>query len=266
MNGLVHSVRWVWAISVAMQVAVCVILLIKGHIRKLPVFSLFVAANLSQAGLFYFVYTHFGYGSQTALVVGWVSEVCILLLRTLATMEVLQLVLGAYRGIWGLAWRVLSVIVGVILAYSAIEAARKLTWAIVFGNRGYHFAFALALVGCLVLIRYYSIPINVAQKLLLGGFCFYSCTVVLADTVGPWFFVRGSVIYQTIWQLTTTAAYAGIQLAWAVALWKPASEVESPPSLVTTSLYQQISPQINERLHVLNEHLSQFWPPRATRQ
>jgi hypothetical protein len=265
MSGLVHSVQWVWAISVAMQVAVFGLLFFRGHIRKIPVFSTFVAANLCQAALIYFAYAHFGYGSRTSMVVSWISEACIWLLRTLATVELLRLVLGPYRGIWGLGWRVLSVIVGAILFYSAVEAGRNLTWAIILANRGYHFAFALALVGCLLMIRYYSIPINSTYKVILGGFCFYSCAVVLANAVGPWLFVEGSTNYQSVWQFTTTAAYAVVQPAWAIALWKPASEVANPPTLLPTPLYRQLSPQINERLYALNEQLEQFWRPRAAR-
>jgi hypothetical protein len=266
MSGLVQSVQWAWGISVAAQVLVCGLLLFRGHFRRLPVFSAFVAANVCQAGLLYVIYTQFGFGSRTALVLAWLSEACTLTLRILATMEVLRLVLGAYRGIWGLGWRVLAGAFGVVILYAGIEAGRNASWAIALADRGFHLAFAVALVACLLLIRYYSIPVESTYKVLLGGFCFYSCTVVLANTIGRALSLRGLAYDESVWQLTTLIAFAGVQLAWAVALWKAAPAAEKRPVLVAASLYRQLSPQINERLGLLNEQLNQIWEPKGTRQ
>jgi hypothetical protein len=265
MTGLANSVLWVWGISVAIQAVVCFVLIFKGHFRKLPFFTGFVAANICQAVFLYIVFAQFGIKSVTTTWLAWLSEPAILILRTFATAEVLRLILKSYPGIWGLAWRVLAVGFGGVLAYAVIESGRNIPWATAVLDRGYHLAFAVALVAGLLLIRYYSIPIEPLYKVILAGFCFYSCTIVLANTVGQWVFLRGYLNYQPIWQFTVTTIYAGIQVAWAVEVWKAAPSEESSPALLASSLYQQISPQINDRLYALNEQLSQFWRPRATR-
>lgn len=265
MSGLVQSVQWGWGICVAIRVIVLGLLLFRGHFRKIPMFTTFLAANLCQAGLLYMIYTRFGLDSRTALVLAWVSEACILLLRTLATMEVLHLVLRPYCGIWGLGWRVLAVAFGVVILYAGIEAGRNVSWAIVLADRGFHLAFAVALVACLLLIRFYSIRVNSTYKVLLGGFCVYSCTVVLANTVGYALTLRGFATVEPVWQLTKTVAYAGVAGAWALALRKTAPATEKRPVLVAASIYQQISPEINQRLRLLNEHLIQLWKPEVTR-
>jgi hypothetical protein len=265
MAGLADSVRWLWGISVAVQAAVCIVLFFKGHFRKLPLFTCFVAANVCQAGLLYIVYAHFGFTSRTAFWVAWLSEAGTLMLRILATIEVLHLILKPYVGIWGLVWRVLAVAFGVVVSYAAIESGRNLPWALALADRGFHLAFAVALIACLLLIRYYSIVVDPAYKVLLGGFCIYSCIVVLANTVGHWVFQRGYLYYQPIWQLTTLTTYAGVQVAWAFGLWETAPTRESQPGLLTTSFYRQISPQINQRLYLLNDQLKQFWRPGVTR-
>jgi hypothetical protein len=265
MTGLANSVLLVWGISVAVQAVVCFVLIFKGQFRKLPFFTSFVAVNICQAVYLYIVFAQFGIKSVTTTWLAWLSEPAILLLRTFATAEVLRLILKSYPGIWGLAWRVLAVGFGGVLAYAAIESGRNIPWAIAVLDRGYHLAFTVALVAGLLLIRYYSIPVEPLYKVILAGFCFYSCTIVLANTVGQWVFLRGFRNYQPIWQFTITAIYAGIQVDWAVELWKTAPSEESRPTLMASSLYQQISPQINERLYALNEQLSQFWGPKATR-
>jgi hypothetical protein len=101
---------------------------------------------------------------------------------------------------------------------------------------------------------------------LHGGFCVYSCTVVLENTVGYALTLRGVATVEPVWQFTKTVAYAVVAGTWALALWKSAPTEESRPALLTTSLYRQISPQINERLYLLNEQLNRFWGPGATRQ
>ncbi len=265
MAGLVYSLRWAVAISAVAQVAVCGLLLFKGHFRKLPVFTAFVAVNICQGGFLYLVYAHFGYSSHSASVLAWLSEATALILRSLATIEVLRLVLSSYRGIWGLGWRVIAVAYGAVLSYAAIDAGSNVALAIVVADRGFHLAFAVALVACLLLVRHYSIPVDAVYKGLLGGFCFYSCAVVLANTVGQALFLRQFADFQPIWQAATVVAYGVVQVVWAVALRKPLPVEEKQHALLPASIYQEISPEINQRLRLLNEQLMQIWKPEVTR-
>jgi hypothetical protein len=266
MSGLVQSVQWAWGISVGIALVVLGLLFFRGYFRNLPVFTAFVAANVCQWGLLYVIYLQFGIGSRTALVLAWISEACILLLRTLAAMEVLHRVLGPYPGIWGLGWRVLALAFFVVISYAAIEAGQNISAAIGLADRGFHLAFAVALVACLLMIRYYSIPVDPPYKALLGGFCVYSCTVVLANTIARVLFLRGFANIKPIWQFTLVAAYAGVQGAWAAGLWNAAPAMQGRPALLGTSVYRQISPEINERLRFLNGQLSKFWEAKAARQ
>jgi hypothetical protein len=153
---------------------------------------------------------------------------------------------------------------GAVFSYAVIGAGSNVAWAIVLADRGFHLAFAVALAACLLLVRHYSIPIHTAYRALLGGFCFYSCIVVLANTVGQTLFPRDLAHYQPIWQVATTVSFAVVQVVWAVALRKPLPAEEKQLALLPAALYQQISPQINQRLRLINEQLVEFWKPEAT--
>jgi hypothetical protein len=266
MSGLNSAVQWIWAFSVAAQVAVCATLVFRGHFRKLPVFTAYISLNLCQAGFLYVVYAHSGFSSHTVEVLAWLSEASTLILRSLATIEVLHLALSPYRGIWGLGWRVLVVVFGVVLTYAAIEAGSNVAWALALAVRGFHLAFAIALVACLLLVRHYMVPVRPTYKTLLAGFCFYSCTVVVLNTVAQTLLPAEFAHYQPIWQITTVASFAIVQVVWAVALGKPVPVEEKQPPLFAASIYQQISPEINQRLRLINEQLAKFWKPEATRQ
>jgi hypothetical protein len=266
MAGLAKYVQWVWALSVAAQVAVCVVLFLTGNFRRIPGVTAYLVSNVCQAGLLYGIYYHFGFRTWRSVVLAWSSELVTLMLRVIATAEILRVILRPFRGIWGLAWRVLAAAFGGVFVVALIDSGRNLTWAVVLADRGFHLAFAVALIACLLLIHYYVVPVHPVYKVLLGGFCFYSCTVVLANTLGGTLFLRGNVDYQRIWQLATTVAFVAVMLVWAVALRVPIPKLANQPEpLAAKGLYLEKSLQINERLRLLNEQLNRLWKPEATR-
>src|SRR5215472_9908138 len=184
MAGLAKYIQWLWVLSVALQVLVCSVLFFRGNYRRLPIFTAYVLSNVCQAAALYVTYNLYGFRTEASIAIGWSSQGATQLLRVVATTEVMHLILKPYRGIWGLGWRVLAVAFGVVFTVSLIDSGRGLQWTIGLADRGFHLAFGIALVACLLLVKYYRVPIHPVYKALLGGFCFYSCAAVLANTVG----------------------------------------------------------------------------------
>jgi hypothetical protein len=254
--------QWLWAFSVAAQLAVFAMLFFQGHFRRLPLFTAYIVLNLCQAGFLYLVYRHFGLYSQESKLLFCISEAITLLARVIATIEILHCILGPYRGIWTLAWRLLTVTFGALLAYVALESGKGVDWRVWVADRGFHLAFAIALVASLLLIRYYSIPVDTVYKALLGGFCFYSCARVLNDTIIQtlfFHFLRRFRYYQEIWDAIMLLPFIAVSIVWATAFRKSAALVHEKLVLLPLSVYQQVSPEVNLRLRVLNERLDQFW-------
>lgn len=260
-------VRWVWALSAAVQAVLCVVLFLKGNFRRIPIFTCYAVANLFQAIVLYVVYYRMGFRTLNAVIFAWSTQACIQILRAAATTEVLRVVLKPYRGIWGLAWRLLAAAFFVIFAIALIDSGRNLTWVVVLADRGFHLAFGIALVACLLLAHYYSIPVHPVYKSLLGGFCFYSCTVVLANTLGGALFVHGNANFQRTWQLVTMLAFVAVVSVWANALRRPLPESKQDLGPKGTApSYWEMSTQINERLRLLNDQLGRLWKLEVTRQ
>lgn len=260
MSGLLRPVQWLWAFSVLAQVAVFALLVVKGNSRKLPIFTTYVALNLCQAGFLYFVYSRFGYSSRL-VTLAWASQAATVVAEALATTEILRLVLIPYRGIWAFGWRVLTVASMLVLVYAVVDTRGNLDWALVevAAERGCHLVFATAVIVCLFLARYYALPVSSAYKALLGGFCFFSCTVILINTILQAVLYQRFAHYEPIWQFLTLFSYAGVQVVWAVGLRKPLPEEKRQPVLLSDSLYQRVSPEINARLGELNEKLLRLW-------
>lgn len=267
MAGLTKYVLWVWEISVAIQIVVCSVLFFKGNFRRLPLFTAYVLSNICQAVALYLIYGRFAFQSWAAVLLGWSSQCVPQLLRVLAISEILRLVLRPYRGIWGLGWRVLTVAFVVVFSFALIDSGRDPSWAIALADRGFHLAFGVAVVACLLLIHYYSVPIHPVYKALLGGFCFYSCTVVVADTIGRVLSLQGTSDFRTGWQLLTMGTFVAVLAVWAVALRTPLPEPAEQRDLPEAArTYWEMSPRINERLRMLNEHLDHFWHRGASQQ
>jgi hypothetical protein len=255
-NNLPPIVEILWAANFVVQLALCGILIGFRHFRKLPFFTAYVCLNVCQSLLAYPIYRHYGAYSREASLVGWWSEAITLLARIFATVEILHVVLIAYRGIWGLAWRLLAVTSVVVLIGVSVASWGNVGRALMRADRGYHLIFAAALISCLALIRYYFIRVENAYKVLLVGFCFYSCVMVLLHTV-LYDFQQHSP-NASLWQILTLFPYLVVLLFWGVALIRPLPADEKQRAL-PTSMYGRISPEINLQLQAINKQLMNFF-------
>src|SRR5580692_3974898 len=121
-------VLWLWGCSVLAQLLVLVLLSLKGNSRKLPYFTAYVVLNICQAGFLLFVYTHSWSQPGTEDTLAWTSECFTLVAQALATVEILEITLRPYQGIWGLGWRALTVTSGIVVLL-VVLAARSY-WAL----------------------------------------------------------------------------------------------------------------------------------------
>lgn len=265
MAGIPPVLLGLWALSIIAQLAVFTLLLAKGYSRTLPLFSTYIALNLCQAGLLIIVYSRVAFDSHQARVVFWFSEGITLVAKAFAATELLRHVLRPYRGIWALGWRLLAIASLLVVSYAVASAGQDLDWRLMIADRGYHLTFAVAFVSCLLLVRFYAIPVHPVYKALLAGFCFFSCAVIATNTLLPILLARHVTNYSEIWNSLHLAIFTGVQVTWVVALRKPLSALDERPALLPASAYGRLSPEINMRLHLLNELLRKFWRVEAPR-
>jgi hypothetical protein len=267
MASLPFYVKFVWALCSLGQLTVLVLLFWKENFRKLPFFTSYIALNLCQAGLLVAAYSIWGMNSEPIRVLAWFSEYVTLLAAALATTEVLAATLKPYQGIWGLGWRVLAVVSALVVILVALASRGHWAAARWFElDRGYHITFATAVIACLLIVRYYSISVPSIYKMILGGFCFYSCSQVLIYTVIQALLHKRFYDYASIWQFSAIFSFTVVQATWIAALSKPLPIEERKPASFTESDYQRLSPEINEHLRELNEKLLRLWKLEARPQ
>ncbi len=259
--GLPLQVLVLWGCSSLVQLVVLVLLFKEGSFRKLSLFTAYTALNICQAGFLLFIYKHYGFGPRTTEM-AWFSQTITLVAQGFAAKEILRVVLRPYQGIWGLAWRLLIFTATVVIILEAKITYPSWSWAKWFDlNVSYNWTFAIAMLACLLLIRYYSIPVPKAYKIILIGFCFCSCAdLVINEGFLPIFYLPGN---ENLWQSATLLSFIVVLLLWAVALWKPLPAENPRLSLPSNDAYQRLSPEINDRLRLLNEKLQRLWKREA---
>jgi hypothetical protein len=252
-------VKDLWAATFLLQLVVAALIVIRGYFRRLPFFSAYIALNLCQAVSLYATYHYYGDASKVSYIVGWVSEAITVAARLCATVELLRLVLRSYRGIWGMTWRLLAFTCPVVVALVGIFSRSDAPVFVMQVDSGYHIVFAVALILCLGLLHYYPIRVEPVYKVLLSGFCWYSCARILTNAVLHGYSYAQYLHYWPVWQTLSMSCYLLVLILWGSALSQPAPATQQQPTLLTDSEYRDISPEINAQLQAINRRLMSFW-------
>jgi hypothetical protein len=257
--------RIIWFACGVLQLAILTLIVVHRHYRTLPTYSWYIGLNLAQAVILYGVYNHYGFISAPAFRAYWATQVITMIAQTLASTELLHRALQDYPGVWELVWRVIFFAIVVVIGYSWFTANSNDRWGLMYADRGYHLIFAVAFVACLLLIRHYSISIDPVYQVLLGGFCFYACGVIVADTLLKQQFNQAFAKYSEVWNKSEMLLFFAVLVVWVVALRHPVRAPVRPsrPSLPSGGAYEQFAPQVNARLREMSDTLRKFFKKPA---
>jgi hypothetical protein len=254
--------RIIWFGCSVLQLAILALILFRRHYRTLPTFAWYIGLNLVQAVILYGVYKHYGFVSAAAYRSYWATQVITMIAQMLASTELLHRALQDYPGVWELSWRVIFFSIVVVIGYSWFTASSNDEWGLMYADRGFHLIFAIAFVACLLLVRHYSIAIDPVYLLLIGGFCFYSCGVFVADTLLKQEFNEAFPKYSEVWNKFEMLLFFAVLVVWVVAL-RHAVRVPVRPSRPSGGAYEQFGPQVNARLREMSDTLRKFFKGRT---
>lgn len=244
-----------WNFSIFLRMLLLCLLFFRRNIRSFPFFSFYLLLNLSQALLVDFAYKVWGFSSPLSFWIAWGSEAIVVCARALAVAEIGRLVLVGYRGIWSLAWRLLFACAGLVLLYSFVVSQDQWDLAILGASRALELAIAAVIVVLFVFLRHYHVATEPTLRAIALGFCLYSCVAVLNNTI----LAHWLEAYVPLWNLLGVLAFLACLLVWTWALRQPIPRPVLDSTFLPSSVYRQLSPEINLRLRLLNERLSQFW-------
>ncbi len=263
MAGLSTSLKILWLASFILQFAILVLLVFRRNYRAVPTFAWYIGVNFAQVFIMLGVYSHFGFESKQSFLTFWAVEVVVMILQTLASTELLHRALQDYPGIWELTWRVILSAIVVVIVYAWITANSQDQWGLWAAHRGYYLTFAVAFVLCLLLIRRYAISIDPVYKMLVGGFCFYACGSIFADTLLKSQYLMKFKGYATVWNHAEMSLFLIVLVVWTVALRHPVRVPARSTNLAGGTPYEVMAPQVNAQLRAINDSLRKFFDKEA---
>lgn len=251
-----------WAVTTCCEIILLFYLWNRRRYSTHPVLFLYVVAVVAQSALAMLVYEEWGYSTRAYWVVAWGTQMLVICARGWAVFELAHRSLGAYRGIWALAWRVLFSVGAVVLAYGLLFAHGQWTTVVMNAGRGMELSIAAIIVTLLLFTRYYRVPIAPLDRSLAIGFCLYSC-----------FYVANFSLFEPhlssrayFWNFLDISAFLASLLLWIVAVRRyPGDSRAEQRITIPSEVYGQLSENLNLRLHLLNEHLAELLRPGGPR-
>jgi len=243
-----------WVTTTFLKVLVCTLALRHRLFARLPFFTIYLVLTTAREILFWWLYHSFGYHSTIAFYGFWVSQAVLLGGRAAVVAELTWRALRGYRGVWALGWRLLCFFGLILLFHAAMDArgnASFLVGFIVTAERDLELAIAGILVALLATGRYYRIPFDPVQRMVALGLGFYSAVQVLNNGLPR----EWQTLYFDWWNAIRVITFQATLVIWLWALRKPLPAAAPAPELLPQDIYDELSPQVNYRLRVLNERL-----------
>jgi hypothetical protein len=256
--GIESFEKVLWAITVLLKVGLGAVLIYHKNYRTFPLFFAYVLMVIAQSVILFVSYRIWGFDSREAFVIGWGTQGLAIVARALAVAELCMHVLAGYRGIWGLAWRLLMVSAVLVLLCSLAAAGFDWPFIVLNADRGLELAIAVLVVVLFLFVRYYEVAMEPVLWFGAIGFFLYSCFGVLNDTI----LERWSHGYAALWNLTGTLAYLASLLLWGWAFRGAQTQnlaIRQPALHSSSSFYRALTPEINAQLEDLNENLKRLW-------
>jgi len=261
MTGILGFQNVLWAATMLLAIALATLVFWQRSYKAYPLFFTYILAVLIQNLVFVLSYRLWGFSAGVTFRITWSAQGLVTLARALAVAEICHRILAKFRGIWGLAWRLLLAAVAFISLYAWTVSRGRWQFVILNLDRGLELAMATVIVLLFVFVRYYEVRVEPAVRALAIGFFLYSSFRVLNDTILEGWLHR----YATLWNLLGTLSFLASMLLWTWAFRRKQPETAFEPEFVRENLYRTLTPEINARLREINEELSHFWHAEGKR-
>lgn len=244
-----------WAATTVLELVLLFSLFQRAVYRAHPAFSLYISSTIVQSLFGAWASHHWGGQSMQYFNIAWGAQAVVVCLRWLAVIEIARRVFAGYAGIWKLASVILFVLCITILVYSVVIPRTGWYLSVLSADRAVEFSIASFIVALLLFARYYRLSMTNLERQLSIGFCLFSCSWVVSNTIyqgaqhpsGMW------------WEFFEILAFLATLLIWINAVRQPLEVPEAAtPPVLSMDQYARVSQQLNARLHVLNDRLNRL--------
>ncbi len=247
-----------WVLSSLLQVVFFLLLVRARLYRRVPFFSFYILIVLLSDATVWWTYHVHGYTSSISFSLSWVLLALTLAARGMAVGELCHRVLNPFRGVWALAWRLLSGVTLLLVVYAGLAAySSRHDYVLTFiqtAEGGLELAAAVLLLLLLAIGHYYRIRLPAPERLLIVSLCAWSLVQVLNDVAWQ---VWADDYFEWAKKIRMMSYQAAV-LVWIYAVRRPVT-AELPPPAMNAALYNRVAPEVNFRLQVLNDRLLEIF-------
>jgi hypothetical protein len=254
MGNLSIPLKDLWVLASALQFVVFVVLVARKQLATHPALSAYIVITLLQAAFLYVLYALWGYESQAVYVAAWISQAIVISARSVAVSEICYQILGQYRGVWGLTWRIMATVASGVFVTAITLGRHDLERAVSTIDLGLECSMAAVLVVFFLFTKYYEVEVPEPHKYAGVAFCLYSCFRVLNDAV----LQRRMREYSGSWNMVDAVTFLATLLLLMRASFSFQKAAAAKVVLLPRSAYANLVPQMNQRLHALNDRLGQL--------
>lgn len=250
-----------WWLGVFLEVFVLCIACVRKLGSRLPFFFAYLALLVANEIILFAIYRLSGLNSKLYLYGYWLLQFTFITLRAVVVYEVCQRILSAFVGVWKLVNRLLFVVAGVlgiVVLLSAYGNPYRITAAILTEERGLELVVVCLLVAGLAFCRYYRVRFEHYLVWVALGLGFYSA-VQIADNTFLHHWSSHWASHFAVWEALRHYSFDVALLMWIWALKEPLPAKEPAPALLSSNVYQTLSPVITTRLRELNTRLLEIW-------
>jgi len=246
-----------WIVSTVLQMALCGLILRRHLSRHLPIFAAYAWLNLLTLALVWWAYLRHGYRSPAFFYIAWAAFGAALFARGLVVGELCRRVLRPYTGVWALAWRILTGVALLLVVYAGLAAYSSRDPLQVFlftAERGLELAAAVIIILLLGISTYFDIRVDRLNRLLVLGLGTWSLLQVVNNVA--------LLLWRDYLHWGSTVKIIAFQVSliiWIVALLKPIPEKEPARPLLPQQVYDELAPQTNLKLRLLNDRLLEIF-------
>ena len=184
----------------------------------------------------------------------WSIQLCLSTLRLLTIAEISRRSLIAYPAVWNFGWRLLSGAAAILLSWTAYSAFHSRHYIRIFvGAIGPRFEIMQATLLLLLLFLgvYYRVRISQLYRLILIGIFTYSAIEIANNPL-----LLAKLPSDSVWEYVRRGSFLIPLVIWTYAVWRWGGTSSTPPDLISQEKYDELSPQIHDRLKELNDRLA----------
>jgi hypothetical protein len=197
------------------------------------------------------------YSSHRWFDVFWSVEFALSTLRLLTIAEISRRFLRGYPAVWTLAAWLLSGVATALLLWtvqSAIHNVHHVRRFILLGDQRFECMQAILLLLVLLIGVYYRLQIPLLYRLILTGIGIYACVQVTNNPLG----INQLILPNSTFDFIRRGSILISLGTWLYAIWRSPRIPDVRPELISQATYDELAPQIHDRMRDLNDKLSRL--------